>query len=91
MAELIATGTTDLDSSEFTLASFDVATLSLKSSFNPDPPQGAEAVIYLKTSAGTFLRIGKLNEATPVQVLSAPGTYKITRRACANSFGVDKV
>lgn len=91
MAELIATGTTDLDSAEFTLSAADSVTLSLKSATDPNVPQGAQAVICLKTSASTFLRIGFLDERTPAQVLSAPGTYKVTRRACATSYGVDKV
>lgn len=91
MAELIATGTTDLDSAEFTLSASDAVTLSIKSLLNPDAPRGAEAVISLKTSSGSFLRIGKLDETNPAQVLLAPGTYKVTRRACAVSFGVDKV
>lgn len=91
MAELIATGTTDVDSSEFTLNSTDAVTLSLKSASDPNIPQGVQAVILYKTSASTFLRIGFLDERTPAQVLSAPGTYKVTRRACATSYGVDKV
>lgn len=91
MAELIATGTTDLDSSEFTLSAADSVTLSLKSATDPNIPAGAQAVILLKTSASTFVRLGFLNEQMPAQVLLAPGTYKVTRRACATAYGVDKV
>ena len=90
MAELIATGTTTVSSAEFSLTAADQVTLSLKSATDPLIPMGANADVFLKTSAGTFVRAGNLNEFVPVQVLSGVGTYKVTRNSNAVAFGVDK-
>lgn len=90
MASIISSGTTDADSSEFTLTSADVATLSLFSATDPDLPLGINADIKVKTSGSRYVIIGRLTEREPVKVLSAPGTFIVTRKANATAFGVDK-
>lgn len=90
MAELIATGTTLVTSSEFTLTSTDVVTISLKSATDPVLPSSAQAVINLKTSSGTFIPLGSVTSSTPAILLNGPGTYTITRPVQSLGVGVDK-
>ena len=90
MASIISSGVTQAASSEFTLTSADVVTLSLFSATDPSVPTNASADIKCKTSAGGYLTIGRLTKAAPVQVLAAPGTFLVERNATDTAFGVDK-
>jgi hypothetical protein len=85
MAEIITAGITAVSSSEFTLQEGYSAVLSLS---NPGP--ASVAYVELKTSDGTFVTVGQLNTASPAQVLTAVGTFRINRAASAVAFGVDK-
>lgn len=89
MAELIAIGTTDVNSADFTLTNGDTASLSLKAA-TAVLPEG-EARILLKTSNSLYVDIGKLDKNQPLLVLTAPGTFQVLRRACVTGIGVDKV
>lgn len=90
MASILSSAVTQADSSEFTLTAADVATLSLFSAAAPSLPTDAVAEIKLNTSASAYVVIGRLTAQTPVLVLSAPGTFLVTRKANAVAFGVDK-
>lgn len=46
--------------------------------------------IEVKDSASVYTVIGTLTPAVPIQVLSGPGTYRVTRKAGGPSIGCDR-
>ena len=87
MAALLAVGTSAASSADFTLTGetsslFLVNTAALES--------GSAVNVEVKSAAGVYFAIGSLTVATPIQVLSAPGTFRVSRLAGA-SVGVDRV
>jgi len=89
MAELIAIGTTELASSDFTLTT-DSATLFLKDAAGSQVDSNALAEVQIKSSGGEYFTIGALTWQIPGKVLSGAGTYRVVRRISAVAFGVDK-
>lgn len=90
MAELIANGTTETTSADFTMANGDSATIYLKNAAGPLLSSDARAVIQIKSADGNYFTIGEINRANPAKVLSAPGTFRVVKIASANAYGVDK-
>lgn len=88
MAELIATGTTEADSSDFTLSSGASTTLYLKDAGGLIPAS-CTAAIQIK-SGSLYFNVGELNGTEPVKVLSATGTFRVRKFANAATFGVDR-
>ena len=91
MAELIASGTAEADSADFTLAAGDQATLFLKDAAGTTVNPHGVAQVHIKSADGEYFLVGKLDTAQPAAVLSAPGTYRVRRLAAAVAYGVDKV
>lgn len=86
MTALLAVGTTAASSADFTLTGessslFLVSTAAL--------PSGSSATIEVKSAAGVYYPIGALSVSTPLQVLSGPGTYRVSRPA-GPDCGVDR-
>lgn len=91
MAELIAAGTTEVDSADFTLTSGDQVTLFLKDAAGPTVGNDAIALVQIKSAGGEYFIVGRVDFETPAKVLAAPGTYRVKRLAASAAFGVDKV
>lgn len=91
MAELIATGTAEANSADFTLAAGDQVTLFLKDAGGPRAPQDAIAKVQIKSAGAEYFDVGQIDSNTPAKVLAAPGTYRVKRMANSAAFGVDKV
>ncbi len=91
MAELIASGTTQADSADFTVAVGTPARISL---FNATGAQvgGGSAYIQYKASNGGYFDFpaGGLDGFNQSITLSAPGTYRVRKLASSVAFGVDK-
>lgn len=87
MAELLAINTTAANSADFTLTGESTALLLTATAALPE---GAQVEIQAKTSAGVYIPIGRLTTGAPLQVLSAPGTYRVARTATGASCGVDR-
>lgn len=87
--EILAIGTTEGPSAEFSLVSGQTATVSLKPSPTGLPPT-ARAAIQFKTSAGGFIDLGELTISEPMKGVGLPGTYRVLRRGNPVSFGIDK-
>lgn len=84
MANLIPSGTTKVQSADFTVAAGTPVTVSVF------PSRGDTRVdILLKNSDGTYTAHGQLTPAEPVRVIRGPGTWAVLRQACANAIGVD--
>lgn len=88
MPELIAIGTTEANSADFTLTG-EATSLVLKSASPPEVPFDAVAKIQAKMSDGSYFNIGELSSRAPMLVLSAPGVFRVQRKAGA-AFGVDR-
>lgn len=86
MASLIASGTTEATSSDFTLAAGTSTTLSLSGAAQPF----GTASIQIKSAAATYTPIGTLNSATPILVLSAVGTFRVIKSGSSVAFGVER-
>lgn len=89
MAELIASGTTEADSADFTLTAGTSATLYLKDAAGSSVPPLSTAEVQIK-SGTEYFTVGTLNIRAPAQVLTAVGTFRVRRMASAAAFGVDK-
>jgi hypothetical protein len=87
MAALLATGTTALNSADFTLSG-ETSSLFLVSTAGI--PAGAWCDIQVKGANGLYYPMGALNSITPFLVLSSPGTYRVARAAGVD-VGVDRV
>lgn len=82
LAQLIAAGTTAAQSADFTVAAGETLTVSLKAAAGD-----AQAVIELKDDGGTYTIIARMDVNNPAWAISAPGTYRVRRRA-GGSCGV---
>ncbi|MES2634018.1 MAG: hypothetical protein V4669_13675 [Pseudomonadota bacterium] len=90
MAQILASGTSLADSSEFTLAAGESATLSLFGTDFPSP--GCAASIQKKASSNAWVTIGSLRgiDGEMTKVLTAVGTFRVQRKASSKAFGVDQ-
>lgn len=91
MPSILTKATAAGPSSEFTLAAGDIATLSLNPDRAPFVASDIECVVQYKTSDNTWVNAGVLNASAPLMVAQGPGTYRVYRRDCTTSVGVDKV
>lgn len=90
MAELIATGTAQADSADFTLAAGDSAVLYLKDAAGAQVGANSIARVQIKSADGQYFTVGELNCREVAKVLSGAGTYRVRRLASDEAFGVDK-
>lgn len=89
MAVHIASGTTAASSAaDFTLADGAAATLNLFGAAGI--PGDAVATVELLASNATYVTVGEMNAGTPCVQVFGPGTYRVSKRASATAFGVDK-
>lgn len=89
MPELLSIANTELASADFTLAAGESATLNLKATATPVLPDGLVVDVQIKSGTDYFT-FGGLSSARPVQVLQAPGTFRVLRRASVAGCGVDR-
>lgn len=89
MAELLAIGTADARSADFTLTAGQEAFLILKDAAGPTVDPYASALIQVKIGAEYFT-IGELDgQKNPAQVLKAVGTFAVFRQG-GRSCGVEQ-
>lgn len=89
MAELIASGTTETASADFTLTAGLSTTLYLKDAGGPTVPYNSTALVQIK-SGTEYFTVGQLDDKAPAQVLTAVGTFRVLRLANSSAFGVDR-
>lgn len=90
MANILAAGTSLADSTEFTLAAGESATLLMIGSDYPE--QRCAADIQMQTSGSLWQTIGQLRFVAGEcsKVLTAVGTFRVQRRACPKAVGIDQ-
>lgn len=88
MANIIASGTSELASAEFTLAAGSVATVYLGGveSHSKEP----QARIQIKSDVGTWDTIATLTKDNRIHVIDAVGTFRVLRLANSVAFSVEK-
>ena len=92
MAQIIAPTVAASNSADFTLTDGSSVSLFLKDAdADTDLYNNAVAYIQIKSSEAKYVTIGKLDFADPLSVLSAPGTFRVSKPASSYAFGVDKV
>lgn len=89
MAELIASGTTQVDSADFVLSAGSSATLFLKSAAGNSVPPLCAAYVQIK-SGTEYFNIGTIDGNHPITVLTAAGTFRVRKLANIAAFGVDQ-
>lgn len=87
MANIIANGTTELASADFTLTG-SPTTLSLSSATGPIP-LGALALVQIKAGS-VYNTVGQLSTLVPAQNLTAVGTFRVLRQVAPAAFGVER-
>lgn len=85
MANILATGTTAAVSSDFSITTEQTTLLLIGAK-----AEGALVTIEVKDSAAVYSKIGELTPGNPIQVLSGPGTYRVSRSGNAVSAGCDR-
>lgn len=89
MANILAIGSSGLSSSDFTVISGSPTTVHLIQSTTGNVANMPAVTIDLKGSNGTYLTIGALTSSDPARVITAAGTYRVTRISGSAPVGVD--
>lgn len=88
---IIASGTTEANSADFTVAAGTPVTISL---FDADGVFGNDvaATLFKKSSGGVYRPVdgGNLSGQKPMLVIDGPGEFRVTKYASTVAFGVDK-
>ena len=90
MAAFLTAGTNEATSSTFTLAAGESTLLYLIDAAGPGLPEDIVVDIQVASSASEYFNIGVLTRQKPAQVLTAPGTFRVLRKACSTAVGVDR-
>lgn len=85
---LLTTGTTSANSSDFTLAAGESATIALKDATGNTVSGGVKVYIDIKDDTGAYFQVDRLGPDKPAVVLSGIGTYRIRRVASSVAVGV---
>jgi hypothetical protein len=91
MANIIASGTADAVSAEFTLAAGDSTTLFITSPTGDEGTPGVVAKVQIKAASGAWTTVGELRYGQLARVLSGAGTYRVWRPATGMAFGVERI
>lgn len=89
MAELLAAGTSEADSVEFTIADGQRKTLFIKPASGTLAPEAAPWVLKQKTSGATFVDHMTFTASDCPLNVNGNGTFKCTRLASSYSTGLD--
>lgn len=79
--QILAIGTTALDSADQVVSAGTPLTVCLKDAAGPSVGDLASVEIQLKDDAGQYFKIDELNALKPAVMIVAPGTYRFSRRA----------
>lgn len=78
--QILAVGTANVDSADVVIAADSSLTVSLKDVAGPVVASGAIVDILLKDDVGQYFLIDTLTVHKPAVVISAPGTYRFSRK-----------
>ena len=89
MAELLAAGTTQADTAEFTIADGQRKTLFIKPASGTSAPEGAPYILKQKTSGGTFVEHLTFTSSDCPFNINGNGIFMVTRLVSTYSTGLD--
>ena len=89
MAELLAVGTTEADTAEFTIADGQRKTLMIKPASGTLAPEGSPYVLKQKTSGGAFVEHLTFTASDCPFNINGNGIFKVTRLLSLYSTGLD--
>lgn len=89
MANIIASGSTELASADFTLAAGESTTLFFTSA-SSDEPGGLAAKVQIKAGSA-YTTIGYLKSGEPAKQLTGPGTFRVVRLASGSAAAVERI
>lgn len=78
-AEILAIGTTALDSSDVTIDAGATLTVCLKDAAGPSVPNGAKVEIKIKGDNSEYYTIATLTGGRPALVITGAGIYRFSR------------
>ncbi|WP_375597579.1 hypothetical protein [Devosia sp. Naph2] len=81
--QLLAAGTTAANSSSFTLADGESASVAMKGAL-----QSASIIVEMQDDAAAWNAVGYLTAAEPGKIITGPGTFRVRRQANSPSVGV---
>lgn len=87
--QLLAVGIGAANSADIVVTAGAPVTVMLKDAAGPDLPADCQVDIYMKDDAGQYFQIGWLRSEPDrrAQVLSGPGTYRLSRTATSAACG----
>lgn len=91
MANIIAAGTADTTSAEFTLAAGDSTTLFLTLPTGEEALPGALVKVQIKSAGATWTTVGTLGVDGLGKVLTGAGTYRAWRPVSPIAVGVERI
>lgn len=89
MAEIIAPTTAPANSATFAILPGDSVTLLLKDAAGPYCPPNCVAFVQQESSGGEWFTVGQIDTQAPAKVLLAAGSFRVSKPASADAFGVD--
>lgn len=93
MAVILASGTTETGSSDFTVASGGTATVFLTDAAGPMVDSFARAHVQIKATNLEYYDVvgGRLDRDMMQLCVAAPGTYRVLRRTANAAFAIEQV
>lgn len=91
MAELIAAGTSQANSADFTIAAGASNTFYIKppNGISAAAPSGVTFVLQHKTPNGDYDQVATFDSTNTPAVVSGAGTYRMQRQVTSNAAGMD--
>jgi hypothetical protein len=91
MAAIIASGTSELASSDIVVVAGTPTTVFLNDASTGNITESAKARVQIKAASGTYTTVGELNRNQPALIIDGPGTYRVLRLAGSGvAFAVDQ-
>ena len=92
MAVILGSGVTEAGSTDIIISAGSRATVFLSDAAGPMVDPASQAEVQIKSAGGEYFKVGVLNsENAFIQAITAPGTYRVLRRAAAVAFAVEQV
>lgn len=88
MANIIASGKTELASADFTVTAAVPRTVFLTATGGA-PPTDARVAIQIKSAGAVYLNVGVVDWKEPAKILVGAGTFRAVRQAGATDYAVD--
>jgi sarcosine oxidase gamma subunit len=90
MAAIIASGTSELASSDIVVVAGTPTTIFVNDANGKLVPEDVRVAIQIKAASGQYMTVAELSRALPAIVIDGPGTYRALRKVCTTAVAVDQ-